>query len=202
MRLIPWRIKASASTWFAACDGCTLSQNTYWVALLHVPGDLGLHKNTVVSTVPVPQHPLAASVNPATHITKKDLVLVHQTHYLFWYQICICILTIIRRRFDNIIKGLENIKDNNLEFGKIFLKLGCSRVDLFVECLSICVDVGDTTTLVSSKQCSCCRKTPQWWQWSHTNFSSSQPIQILTTQNMYNMVSRFINKCLIMRLVN
>ena len=31
---------------------------------MHVPYDFGLHKSEVVSTVPVPQHPFVASVNP------------------------------------------------------------------------------------------------------------------------------------------
>jgi len=37
------------------------------VALEQVPGDFGLHKNDVVSTVPVPQQPLFASTKPENH---------------------------------------------------------------------------------------------------------------------------------------
>jgi len=65
----PCPIRAVARISLAASEGCTLSQNTYWVALEHVPNDFGLHKSEVVSTVPVPQHPLVASVNPV--IDKK-----------------------------------------------------------------------------------------------------------------------------------
>ena len=67
MREMPWEINASARTWLAAWDGWTLSQNTYWVALEQVPIDFGLHKNDVVSKIPVPQQPLLASAKP----TKK-----------------------------------------------------------------------------------------------------------------------------------
>lgn len=69
---MPWIMSESARTWLAAWDGCTLSQNTYCVALLHVPGDFGLHNNDVVSTVPVPQHPLFASANPNNQSPKKS----------------------------------------------------------------------------------------------------------------------------------
>jgi len=66
-RDMPCRINASARTWLAACEGWTLSQNTYCVALEQVPGDFGLHNKDVVSTVPVPQHPLFASTKPIKH---------------------------------------------------------------------------------------------------------------------------------------
>lgn len=63
MREMPWRMSASASTWFAAWDGWTLSKKTYEVALEQVPGDFELHRIDV-STVPVPQQAFLASAKP------------------------------------------------------------------------------------------------------------------------------------------
>jgi len=70
---MPCRINASARTWLAACEGWTLSQNTYWVALEQVPGDFGLHNKDVVSTIPVPQQPFLASAKPI-YRTSKDSI--------------------------------------------------------------------------------------------------------------------------------
>lgn len=60
----PWRRSASASTLLAASVGWNPSQKTYPVALAHVPGAPWWH-STDVSIVPVPQHALLASKNPA-----------------------------------------------------------------------------------------------------------------------------------------
>lgn len=73
IRAMPCRINASARTWLAACEGWTLSQNTYWVALEQVPGDFGLHNKDVVSTIPVPQQPFLASAKPI-YRTSKDSI--------------------------------------------------------------------------------------------------------------------------------
>lgn len=59
----PRTINASARTWLAACEGWTLSQNTYLV-LKQDPSDFVLHNKDVASTVPVPQKPLLVSTKP------------------------------------------------------------------------------------------------------------------------------------------
>lgn len=55
--------KSSAKTLFAASDGWKPSQNTYSVALAHVPMESLLH-NIDVSSKPVPQQAFLASKNP------------------------------------------------------------------------------------------------------------------------------------------
>ena len=64
----------------AASVGWNPSQNTYSVALVHVPTDLGLH-SIDVSSNPVPQHALLASANPEHYIIKnKTQMLILVTH--------------------------------------------------------------------------------------------------------------------------
>ena len=64
IRLMPCKSTESARSWLAASEGCTPSQNTYWVALLQLRDDLERHKNTVFPTVPVLQQLLVASLKP------------------------------------------------------------------------------------------------------------------------------------------
>lgn len=58
---------------------------------MHVPYDFGLHKSEVVSTVPVPQHPFVASVNPVKTIKMNVCVImddyVISVHFFVTYQI-------------------------------------------------------------------------------------------------------------------
>ena len=67
---MPCKSNESARTWFAASEGWTPSQNTYWVALGQAPGDFGLHKQIVFPTVPTRQQPLLASTKPIEHHKK------------------------------------------------------------------------------------------------------------------------------------
>lgn len=90
MRLIPWRINASARTWLAACDGWTLSQNTYCVAFEQVPMDFGLQSKDVVSIVPVPQQPLLASANPVKTSWKKSIIQI--PHISSWLIVDQCLI--------------------------------------------------------------------------------------------------------------
>lgn len=63
MRSNPCSSRSPAKTLFAASEGWNPSQNTYSVALEHVPIDLA-SQSTEVSTVPVPQQALLDSKNP------------------------------------------------------------------------------------------------------------------------------------------
>lgn len=96
----------------AASDGCTPSQNTNSVALLQVPGDFELHKNKVLSTVPVLQQPLVASLKPTKRMQLKKKIIMGVVAYLglpcrsLWFN------TIIRWRFNNVVEGLENVEDS------------------------------------------------------------------------------------------
>lgn len=68
MRGTPCASKSPAKTWLAASEGWNPSQNTYDVALEHVPRALELQSKEV-SSVPVPQQALLDSKKPATIIT-------------------------------------------------------------------------------------------------------------------------------------
>ena len=63
MRDTPCDSKLPAKTWLAASEGWNPSQNTYDVALEHVPMALALQSREV-SSVPVPQQALLDSKNP------------------------------------------------------------------------------------------------------------------------------------------
>lgn len=73
MREIPCVIRSPAKIWLADSEGWNPSQNTYPVALEHVPGDPALQSREV-SSVPVPQQALRGSKNPV--ITEEKSVLV------------------------------------------------------------------------------------------------------------------------------
>jgi hypothetical protein len=87
MSEMPLRSKLSAKILFAASEGWKPSQNTYSVALAHVPIEVGLH-SIDVSSKPVPQQPFLASKNPViTHIIIKinqsmsnEFVLLIEAH--------------------------------------------------------------------------------------------------------------------------
>lgn len=70
---MPWESRSPAKTSLAASDGWNPSQNTYPVALEHVPGDPALQSREV-SSVPVPQQALLDSKNPVTSVEKSVLV--------------------------------------------------------------------------------------------------------------------------------
>lgn len=71
MREIPVLSKSSAKILLAASEGWNPSQNTYSDAFAHVPTDLAL-QSIDVSTNPVPQQALLASMNPAILVTSLD----------------------------------------------------------------------------------------------------------------------------------
>lgn len=70
--------------------------------------------------------------------------------------------TILGWRLNNIIKRLENVKDNNSKIRVLLLKTCCSRADPLIKSLGIGVDPRDASTLMKTKQGSCSWKATQW----------------------------------------
>ncbi|WRX25074.1 hypothetical protein QQP08_017561 [Theobroma cacao] len=123
MRDTPCASKLPAKTWFAASEGWNPSQNTYDVALVHVPRDLSLQSREV-SSVPVPQQALLDSKKPAKRapISQGKTILISLLIHLA-NPAC---FTIISGLHDHVQERLVYVKDQEFEARHLVQKaFGC-----------------------------------------------------------------------------
>lgn len=86
IRSKPCASRSPARMLLAASDGWKPSQNTYCVALEHVPIDLALHSSEV-SRTPVPQQAFLDSNSPVFTRNWKGLVSLLPIYVFSWYWI-------------------------------------------------------------------------------------------------------------------